>query len=349
MVPGRRAERDDGAALPHALGHGAAGQRDGGDGRGDHRGVSLARTMYTAQPRRDPSCVARDRELPADDGRLLVEDPDCALHRDRPEAADAGVVRVVEEPEEQQRRRDHDRHAAHHRRLHDGALGAVGEEQHEHEDDRRAEQQHDPQRHRDHPLGAVGAVGARVLAVGALVEPLRVRRLLGGGPRLDGPERAERGDTPWIDRVAEGARLHLRPLLVDHRPRVADELAGEARANGDREELRRLELLRHDLRLRLGAATRGVEALEREEDDEPEEHGEPGREHAEDAGGAVAVLEVASRRSSAANEQHRRDRKRRDDHDDEACPEQVHEVLTENPGSARHAVADTGARPTTGP
>ena len=47
--------------------------------------------------------------------RLLVEDADRALHRDGPEAADAGVVRIVEEPQEQQRRRDHDRHAAHHR------------------------------------------------------------------------------------------------------------------------------------------------------------------------------------------------------------------------------------------
>ena len=155
------------------------------------------------------------------------------------------------------------------------------------------------------------SVGARILAVGALIEPLGVRRLLGGGPRLDGPERAERGDAPRIDGVAEGAGLHLRPFLVDHRSRVTDELAGEARTNGDREELRRLELLRHDLRLRLGAAPRGVEALERKEDNEPEKHGEARREHAEHPGGAVTVLEVASRRGSPADEKHRRDRKRR--------------------------------------
>ena len=165
-----------------------------------------------------------------------------------------------------------------------------------------------------------------VLAVRALVEPLRVRRLLGGGLRLDGLQGAERGDAPRIDRVAEGARLHLRPLLVDHRPRVADELAREGGARGGREELRRLELLRDDLRLRLGAAPRRVEALEREEHDEPEQHGEPGREHAEDPGGAVTVLEVASRRGAPADEQHRRDRNGRDGDDDEACPEEDHGI-----------------------
>ena len=200
-------------------------------------------------------------------------------------------------------------------------------------------------RHRDHPLGAVGPVGARILAVGTLIEPLGVRRLFGGGPRLDRPERAERGVTPWVDGVSEGAGLHLRPLLVNHRSRITDKLAGEARANGDREQLRRLELLRHDLRLRLGATPRGVEALERKEDNEPEKHGEARREHAEHAGGAVTILEVASRRGSPPHEKHRRDRKRRGDHDDETSPEQVHGVLTENPGSARMS----GARPTTRP
>ena len=38
-----------GAALRHALGHGAASQRDGGDGLGDHRDKSVARTKYTRQ------------------------------------------------------------------------------------------------------------------------------------------------------------------------------------------------------------------------------------------------------------------------------------------------------------
>ena len=84
---------------------------------------------------------------------------------------------------------------------------------------------------------------------------------------------------------------------MDHVTRVADELARKAGAHRGGEELGRLELLPDDLRLRLGAASRRVEALEGEEDDEPEQHGEPGREDAEDSGGAVAVLEVAPRRA----------------------------------------------------
>ena len=119
---------------------------------------------------------------------------------------------------------------------------------------------------------------------------------------------------------------------MDHRPRVADDLAREASANGDREELRRLELLPDNLRLRLAAAPRGVEALERKEDDEPEKHGKPCREHTEDPGGAVAILEVASRRGPPADEQHRRDRKRCDGHDYEACPKKSHGALTPNTG-----------------
>ena len=118
---------------------------------------------------------------------------------------------------------------------------------------------------------------------------------------------------------------------MDHRTRVADELAREAGTHRDGEELGRLELLSDDLRLRLGAASRGVEALEREEDDEPEEHGEPGREDAEDSGGAVPVLEVASRGGPAANEQHRRDRDRRDRRNDQAGPEEAHDFLTGPP------------------
>ena len=43
VFAGRRPEGDDGAALRHALGHGAASQRDGGDGLGDHRDARLPR------------------------------------------------------------------------------------------------------------------------------------------------------------------------------------------------------------------------------------------------------------------------------------------------------------------
>ena len=48
VVTGRSAERDDGAARCHALGHRAARQRDGGagGGRSDHRATSLASGVY---------------------------------------------------------------------------------------------------------------------------------------------------------------------------------------------------------------------------------------------------------------------------------------------------------------
>ena len=108
------------------------------------------------------------------------------------------------------------------------------------------------------------------------------------------------------------------------------------------EELGRLELLSDDLRLRLGAAPRGVETLERQEHDEPEEHGEPGREDTEDSGGAVAVLEVAPRRGAATNEQHRGDRDRRDRCNDQTGPEEAHDSRTgpraSDPGIARTTV-----------
>ena len=48
MLASRRAERDDGTARRHALGHGAAGQGDGGDKLGDHRGTILARELISS-------------------------------------------------------------------------------------------------------------------------------------------------------------------------------------------------------------------------------------------------------------------------------------------------------------
>ena len=54
-------------------------------------------------------------------------------------------------------------------------------------------------------------------------------------------------------------------------------------------------------------------AGEGEEDDKPEQHREAGGEHAEEAGRAVAVVEVAALGRAAADEQHRRDRHARDD------------------------------------
>ena len=62
---------------------------------------------------------------------------------------------------------------------------------------------------RDHALGAVDAVGAGVLPVGALVEPLVERRLLGVGLRLDVCIVLNIDDAPGVDQLAEPARLHL--------------------------------------------------------------------------------------------------------------------------------------------
>ena len=96
-------------------------------------------------------------------------------------------------------------------------------------------------------------------------------------------------------------RLPARPERIcghsvyDDVARVTDEsVADRAGARGNGQELCRLELLGHDLRLGLGAGARGVIALEREEDDEPEHDRESRRDHAEDAGRPVAVHEVAA-------------------------------------------------------
>ena len=54
----------------------------------------------------------------------------------------------------------------------------------------------------------------------------------------------------------------------------------------------------------LGARPGRVEAREGEEHDEPEQHREAGGEHAEHAGGPVAVVEVAAVGRPAAHQQH---------------------------------------------
>ena len=61
----------------------------------------------------------------------------------------------------------------------------VGEEQHEHEDDDGDEEQHDPQRGRDHADGSVDPVDPGRFAVGRLVEPLSIGRLLARRPGLE--------------------------------------------------------------------------------------------------------------------------------------------------------------------
>ena len=127
-----------------------------------------------------------------------------------------------------------------------------------------------------------------------------------------------------IDRVARVPRLHLGPLAVNDRAPVADDLTAQALAHARREELRGLELLHHRQRLALGAASRLVVAREGEEDDEPGEDREPGRQHAEDARGTVAVREVTAFRRPPANEQQRADRDRDGGHEDHEAREQAH-------------------------
>ena len=128
------------------------------------------------------------------------------------------------------------------------------------------------------------------LAIGGLVEPLRVGGLLGGRLRNDLRERLEERDAPRVlQRPLAGAQG--RPLDAHGGPSVTDQLAGEQRRLRLRQELSGLVLLDHVARLALSTAERRVVRREREEHDEPEQHREPGREHAEDSGRAVAVVE----------------------------------------------------------
>ena len=123
---------------------------------------------------------------------------------------------------------------------------------------------------------------------------------------------------------------------------VADELAGEVARRRPSQELGGLDLLPHDQRLLLGARPRLVVALEGEEDDEPEQHREPGGEHAEDARGAVAVGEAAALGRAPAHEQHRRHREGGDRDDDERRPDEVHRAAI---ASARAAPCSARRQP----
>ena len=114
---------------------------------------------------------------------------------------------------------------------------------------------------------------------------------------------------------------------------VTDDLARQRLSHRAREELGRLELLNDELGLGLGAGSRRVIALEREEDDETDEDREARCEHSEDAGGAIAVLEVAPFGRTAPDEQHRADGQRGHDDDDQGREEQVHLAIVSRFGT----------------
>ena len=160
---------------------------------------------------------------------------------------------------------------------------------------------------RDHADRPVDPVLPGLLAGRCLLEPLVVGGLLARAGRLDALQRAEHRHSPGIEGIAQSAGLHPLPLAVHDVPAVADELARQLAAGGAGEELGGLDLLRHHERLGLGAGARLVVAREGEEDDEAEQNREAGRQHAEHAGGAVSVGEIAPLGRPPADEQHRRD------------------------------------------
>ena len=113
---------------------------------------------------------------------------------------------------------------------------------------------------------------------------------------------------------------------MDDRPGVAHQFAGELGADVGGEELGRLDLLDDGQRFGLGSRPCGVVALEAEEDEETQQDGEPRGEDPEDAGGAVAVGEVAAFRRPAANGEHGGDGNRRRRHHDQGGPDDVHRI-----------------------
>jgi len=181
----------------------------------------------------------------------------------------------------------------------------------------------------------VDAVAPGLLARGGQVEPLVVGGLLGRGRRLDGLHGREHRQGPGVDGTGLGAGLQPRPFLADDRPSVADQLPAEPRAGGGRQELGGLELLDHGQRFALGPRLGLVVAGEGEEDDEPEQEREPGGEHPEHPGGAVAVAEVATLRGAPADQQHGGDGQRHRHHDNQERQDEVHagEVAPGRPGA----------------
>jgi hypothetical protein len=108
---------------------------------------------------------------------------------------------------------------------------------------------------------------------------------------------------------------------------VADQLPGQLRGRVGRKELGRLDLLQNQRRLGLRTRPRIVIGRERQEDDETQQHREPGGQHPEDARGAVPIGEIASLRGPAAHQQHRRDRDRRGGDQHQKSYQKIHGAL----------------------
>ena len=171
--------------------------------------------------------VAGEPHFGADRAQRLVDHPQRPLHRHRLQPADAVVERLVERLQQEQQVAITATTEPISIALHDRALAAVGEEEHEAEDHGGDEEQRDPERRRDHADGAVDAIQPRLLARRGLLEPLVVGRLLGRRLRLHGLQRSKQPHAPGVDRVAQRAADHPAPLVVDDGAPVTDELPGQ--------------------------------------------------------------------------------------------------------------------------
>jgi len=99
----------------------------------------------------------------------------------------------------------------------------------------------------------VDAVDSRRLAVGRLVEPLAVGGLAARRAEAGCLNGTEERDAPGVDLVALASLFGARPFDMDDRAAVADQFAGQRLSHRLAEVLGRLDLLRDDERLLLGA------------------------------------------------------------------------------------------------
>jgi hypothetical protein len=177
----------------------------------------------------------------------------------------------------------------------------------------------------------VDAVLASDLAGLGLIQPLPIVGLLAGRGGLVFSQRGEHRRAPRVDLRVEGAGSHAIPFTVDHKPGVTHQLTSELAADLGGQPLGRLDLLGDGQRLGLGPRPRGVVALEAEEDQETQQHGEPCRQHPEHTRRPVAVVVVATLRGPAPGHQHGGDGERRHDDNDQRRPQDVHQVIASTP------------------